>query len=77
MTTEEKVTSVVAAVLDIAAKDVTDGMARGHVAGWDSLQHMELVVALEHAFDLKLSFDDIIKMDDVASIKRLMKAKAG
>ena len=45
------------------------------VDAWDSLTHMELVVSLESAFELELSFDEIVEMNTVEAIKRILVEK--
>jgi len=42
------------------------------VDAWDSLKHMELVVALETMFDIQLTFDEIVAMRSVREIKRVL-----
>lgn len=38
-------------------------LKRGHSPAWDSVSHMQLVAALEEAFDVQLDVDDVIDMD--------------
>jgi acyl carrier protein len=42
---------------------------------WDSLKHMELIVSLEGSFDIQLSFEEIIAMQSVGEIKRILKER--
>jgi len=43
-----------------------------NVEAWDSLKHMELIVALESAFEIELTFDEIVAMRSVQDIKRVL-----
>jgi len=45
-------------------------------AGWDSVGHMALVVALEQQFDCMLDMDDILDMSSYAKVTEIM-AKYG
>ena len=46
------------------------------VDAWDSLKHMELIVALEQAFDVELTFDEIVAMQSVREIKRVLEERS-
>jgi acyl carrier protein len=67
-----KVEGVLAEVLQMPAAKITDGLAMRDVDAWDSLKHMELIVALETAFDVQLTFDEIVAMQSVGEIKRVL-----
>lgn len=42
------------------------------VPRWDSLQHIALVHALETTFGFSLSMDEMMELDDVGAIERLL-----
>ena len=42
------------------------------VEAWDSLKHMELIVALETALEVQLTFEEIVAMQSVREIKRVL-----
>ena len=64
--------AVLADVLQMPAAGITDDLAMEDVDAWDSLKHMELIVALETAFDVQLTFDEIVAMQSVGEIKRVL-----
>lgn len=51
---------------------ITDDLAMKDMDVWDSLRHMEVIVALETAFDVQLTFDEIVTMRSVGEIKRVL-----
>jgi acyl carrier protein len=61
--------------LGLPADRISDDVAMKDVGSWDSLKHMELIVAIETAFDLQLSFDEIVTMTSVGEIKRVVREK--
>jgi len=69
---EEKVERVLADVLQMPEAGIKDDLAMQDVEAWDSLKHMELIVALETAFDVQLTFDEIVAMRSVREIKRVL-----
>ena len=44
----------------------------GDVVGWDSLAHLEFIVALEKHFKLKLSARDVMSMESLADATSLI-----
>jgi acyl carrier protein len=40
--------------------------------GWDSLAHMNIIAALEEAFDIMLDVDEIADMSDFAKAKEIL-----
>jgi len=73
---DEKIESLLAEVLQISPSSVTNDLAMKNVESWDSLKHMELVVSLEQSFGIQLSFDDIVAMQSVGEIKRVLKERS-
>lgn len=53
-----KLKNVMAAVLKIDAAVIDDETSMDNVAGWDSLQQMNLVLALEDSFGLSIPDED-------------------
>ena len=66
---------LVAEVLQVPPATITDELAMQDSDVWDSLKHMELIVSLEEKFGLQLSFEEIVTMQSVANIKRVLKER--
>lgn len=45
------------------------------VSLWDSLRHMELIVAIEQKFGFELNFDEISSMNSIGGIRKLVDSK--
>ncbi|HNQ56241.1 MAG: hypothetical protein DPW12_09575 [Rhodocyclaceae bacterium] len=45
------------------------------IPGWDSLGHVRLVAELEKVFGTTFEVDEVMEMEDVAAILRLLTAK--
>ncbi len=69
----EKVAGLLAEVLQIPAAKVTDDLAMAKMDVWDSLKHMQLIASLEEHFSIELSFDEIVAMQNVREIKRVLR----
>ena len=72
---EERLTTLMADLLELKREDVTDTLTLKETEGWDSLKHMEFIVSVEQAFDVELAFDEIIAMQTVADVKTVLKGK--
>lgn len=72
---DEKVKAVLAVVLQLAPAIITDNLAMQDVEAWDSLKHMELIISIENTFGLQLSFDEIVNMQSVGDIKRVLEER--
>lgn len=73
---DSKVDLLVAELLQIPAATITDDLAMKDVDAWDSLKHMELVVLMEERFDVQLTFDEIVAMQSVREIKRVLSERS-
>jgi acyl carrier protein len=66
----EQVIPVVAEVMGVPVQTVFADSSAKTVETWDSLRHMNLIVALEDTFDVRLDEDVFARLHDVASIAR-------
>ena len=72
---DDRVEGLLADVLQLPAASITDDLTMQEVEAWDSLKHMELVVSLEEAFGQQFTFDEIVAMQSVRAIKRVLREK--
>jgi len=54
------------------AGDLRLETSRKDIARWDSLQHVALVVAIEAAFGISLSMDEMIEINSVRDIEIIL-----
>ncbi len=72
---DRKVENLLAEVLLMPVARITDDLTMIDVEAWDSLKHMELILAVEQAFSIQLTFDEIVAMRSVGQIKQLLKQR--
>jgi acyl carrier protein len=70
-----RVATVVAEVLGIAAERITDDTSADNTPQWDSMAAMNLVVAIEDEFDVRLTTAEIVSLRSVATVRRVLTAK--
>jgi acyl carrier protein len=76
-TLEEKLKDVFAQQLNIAAADVSDAASPSTVAAWDSLKHVELILAIEDAFGVVFDAAEVFGLTSFGGILAQLGAKLG
>ena len=64
--------ALLAAALEMQVADVTPDSSITTLEQWDSLAHMRLVMLLEKTLNASLPVDDILSIDDVKGIARIL-----
>lgn len=65
---KETVFRIVSEVLGVPREEVTERLSPDDVHSWDSLQHMNLIFALEEELGIRFSDTEITEMLDVGRI---------
>jgi len=65
--------AVVARVLGLPRRAVSDGTSNTSEEAWDSLNHVTLILELEAAYGVSFSAEESLAMTDVAAIKRVLR----
>ena len=72
MDEKQKFQSIVSAVLQIKEDQVTDDLSPELVDTWDSLNHINLIGALEQEFGLTLATENLEQSQSIPSLKALL-----
>jgi len=72
---KQKIEALMADLFGIKNEDITDSLTMENTDGWDSLKHMELIVSIEQTFGIELSFEEIVAMQTLKDIKKILKEK--
>ncbi len=70
-----KVQQAFAASFDIDPQLVTMETSASDIPGWDSVGHLSLASNLEQVFEISLDVDELIEMENVREIVRIITAK--
>jgi acyl carrier protein len=65
---KERIIELVSSIMDVPAESLTEDSSPANVESWDSLKHMNLVLALEEEFGIRLNDERIMKMVSVGAI---------
>ncbi len=72
---EKKLEELMADLFEMSQEDISDSLTMKNTDVWDSLKHMELVVAIERTFGIELTFDEIVAMQNIGKIKRILRER--
>lgn len=70
-----KLSEIIISTLQISQNQLSDEMKMSDIETWDSLQHMNLIASLEGEFGVEFTFDEIVSMQNVAEIRRVLQTK--
>jgi acyl carrier protein len=68
----EQVRSVASDIFGIPADGITAESSPETVENWDSMQHLNLVLAIEEKFGVQLDPEDIEKMKNIGAVAALV-----
>ncbi len=68
----DKLLNVVSQVLGVPVENLSDADSPSSIESWDSLAHINLVVALEAEFEISFSSDDAVEMLSVEAIRKIL-----
>ena len=71
----EKLNEIFVDVLDLDEVELTDATTADDIEEWDSLSHVQLVVAIENAFGVKFTALEIMKWKNVGEMVSTMEEK--
>lgn len=69
MFTEDNLKVAIGAVLSLPPTAITEDSSTDTVAGWDSLKHMNLILALEEEFGVTIPDEDAANLTSYPLIK--------
>ncbi len=70
-----RIEEVFAQVLKEPAENLTNETSPKTLRSWDSLRHVELVMALEKAYNVGFSASEIMTITSLGSIRQLLEQK--
>ena len=70
---QNKIIELIARVLNVPIGDVTLETEIGELDEWDSLRNVQIIAQLEKEFEVKITPDMIMDLEDVSDIISLIK----
>jgi len=69
---EQKILEIVSQIMGVPLESVTLASSAENMPTWDSLKHMNLVLALEQTFDIHFSEEQIVELTRVETIQAVV-----
>lgn len=73
---DQRIAEVFNTVFQLPPEQLTDALTPQDVAGWDSLGHVRLVAQLQEQFGVEFEVGEIMRMETVGEIKKILAARA-
>ena len=70
---EDKIIELIARVLNVPKGDVTLETEIGELDEWDSLRNVQIIAQLEKEFEVKITPDMVMDLEDVSDIVGLIR----
>lgn len=67
--------NLLADVFNIPPAQVTPELSAGAVAAWDSVGHLQAILALETEFGVQFDMERVVELTSVATIQRELEGK--
>jgi len=67
--------AVILCALKLDEWDLTDATVATEVPGWDSLSHINVVLAVEKHFGVRFKSAEVLRLKNVGDLRRLLDSK--
>lgn len=71
----EKIRRIMSNIFEIQEDEINDDSSIDKIESWDSLKHINLIIALEEQFGITITEDEMLEMTSFPDIKRILKDK--
>lgn len=74
---KDKIKNIMSVVLEVEFDRISDSDDAKSIDNWDSINHMNLIVALEEEFNVLFDDEEIVELTSVRNIYSLLTLKIG
>ncbi len=74
---QERIKVVMAQIFNVDIDTITEESSPESIDRWDSLKHMQLILAIEDEFDITFSDDEIPNLLSTSAIEETVRQLAG
>ena len=72
---EERLKKIISKTLGVSVDKIADDFSQNDCEKWDSLRHLDLVIALEQDYDISFEPEEIAEMLSFKAIRDCLKNK--
>ena len=73
----ERISAIAADILEVPPSQIGPCASPETIANWDSVRHLNLVLAYEQEFDVQFEPEEIDELKSIAHIREVLAAKTG
>ncbi len=73
MSNSEKLAKVITDILGVPASELRDERKVGDIPNWDSFNNLQIIAAVEEAFAVHFTTDEILNATKYGDVKELLK----
>ena len=71
---EERIRTIMSTVFGLPIESINDESSPDSIESWDSLKHINLVVALEEEFEINFTDNEILEIINFKLIKKIVES---
>jgi acyl carrier protein len=71
---QDRVIKIISNVIDVPPSDLNEDSSPSSVNGWESMKHINLILAIEEEFDLQFDDEQIAEMQSVKTIAKTVES---
>ncbi|HRI46484.1 MAG: acyl carrier protein [Ignavibacteriaceae bacterium] len=71
----DKLKNIILKELNLEDFDFTEEMTANQVPGWDSLNHMNIIMSVENEFNFKFKALEILKIRNIGDLQKVIDVK--
>ena len=76
MSVRDRIKNVISAVLSVPVEELSDDHAADELPEWDSLRHIELMLAIETEFELQIPSEVMLELTSIGAIDAYLRTHA-
>ena len=69
---KHRIKNIMSAVFEIPVHEIDENSSPDNIESWDSLKHMNLIIALEEEFEIEFTDDEILETMNYALIESII-----
>jgi len=74
---QEKLDNIIIEILDLDEGELSDDLTPETAEYWDSLNHLRMISAIEQAFDIKLTMEEIQSIESIGELRQTIARHLG
>ena len=69
---DERIKDTMAAVFNMPVKKISNASSRDNIKNWDSIKHLQLIMALEEEFNITIDEEHAVEMLNYSLIQNII-----